>query len=229
MNDTLTVQEAPGCKLAPQLLDCPKSVAPEVTPIPFTVAVLLPVFVIVMDCVAAELLTFVAGKTSCEGLTDKVVVGTTAVPLTAKAVLEPTPLTVKLLLNVPAEVGAKITVAVHDAPPTSVVGQLLLCEYGAPMSIPVMLTASCPTLVIVVLVEAVEPKTNVPNELLLGDASKEPATAALMLTPSMGTWYCNVWASTTSGWKATVALTRDATRRRKKERLNGIRGHLRRI
>ncbi len=121
-------------------------------------------------------------------MTAKVVVGTTAVPLTAKLVLEPAPLTAKVPLKVPAVVGLKTTVAVQDAPPTSVEGQLLVCEYGVPMSMPVMLTEFWPTLVMVVLAEAVDPSTSVPNELLFGAAMSEPATAALMFGASNGTW-----------------------------------------
>ncbi len=62
VKDTLTVHAAPGCSPAPQSLDCAKSVAPEVTPMPLTVAGLLPVLVMVMACVAAVVLTFVAGN-----------------------------------------------------------------------------------------------------------------------------------------------------------------------
>ncbi len=95
-------QEAPGSSVEPQLFDCAKSCVPVVTPMPFTVAGLLPSLVMVTVLVAAVVPTLVASKATWDGLTDSVVVGTTAVPLTAKLAVVPVPATVRVELKEPA-------------------------------------------------------------------------------------------------------------------------------
>jgi hypothetical protein len=170
-NVTLAVHEAPAAKELPQVLVCPN---PEPAATEEIAAAALPVLVIVTDCAEEVEPTASLPKLSEVGEAESV----------ADAVLVPVPLSatvsglfVALLFTVsdpeaePVAVGAKVTLAVHEAPAARLLPQVLVSANGDPAETEEIAAAALPVLVIVTAcAELVEPTVWFPKDSRVGDA-----------------------------------------------------------